>query len=293
MSGAAAIPPRSRPGAVVRRRIERVEAGEGGVRRKQLRDSLAGEEPLEIRIRSSSGETVPVSVTMRTPGADFELAVGFLFGESLLADPAEVTAIRYCVEEAGREAQRYNVVTVDLAPGAAFSPAALRRNFYTTSSCGVCGKASMDAVIGNIPALVQRELRLPAGLLPALPLRLREAQSVFESTGGLHATGLFSGDGELLLVREDVGRHNGMDKVVGAAFLAGGIPLRQRVLLVSGRLSFELVQKAARAGAEVLAGVSAPSSLAVELAERCGITLVGFLRGSGFNVYTGAERIEG
>ena len=224
---------------------------------------------------------------MRTPGADFELAAGFLFSEGLLHRPEEIAAIRYCTEAE----QQYNVVNVVLAPGAPFDPAALSRNFYATSSCGVCGKASIDAVVGPACARVESALAVSPEVLVALPEKLRARQAVFERTGGLHAAALFTAEGELLAAREDVGRHNAMDKLAGASLLAGELPWSDRVVLVSGRLSFELVQKAARAGAAVLAGVSAPSSLAVELAEVSGVTLVGFLRGNRFNVYAGGARV--
>jgi FdhD protein len=229
---------------------------------------------------------------MRTPGADFELAAGFLFGEGVIESGQEIAAIRYCVDAAQGEAQQYNVVNVFLSPGATFDPATLQRHFYTTSSCGVCGKASIEAVRGPACARITEQLQVSAQTLLSLPATLRAAQAVFERTGGLHAAALFTPEGELLRVREDVGRHNAMDKLVGAALLAGELPLSEAVLLVSGRLSFELVQKAARAGVPVLAGVSAPSSLAVELAEEVGMTLVGFLREGRFNVYTGGRRIR-
>ncbi len=265
---------------------------EGGkVSRRVRRDWLATEEPLEVRVESSGSVPVPVSVTMRTPGADFELAAGFLFGEGILPGAEAVASIRYCVDPSRDGAQQYNAVSVRLASGVEFDPESLRRNFYTTSSCGVCGKTSIEAVLGPACPRVAEGPGVRAALLLALPERLREAQAVFERTGGLHAAALFDPDGSLLSLREDVGRHNAMDKVVGAALLAGDLPLTGRILLVSGRLSFELVQKAARAGAPVLAGVSAPSSLAVELAEEAGLTLVGFLRERSFNVYTGAARI--
>jgi FdhD protein len=180
---------------------------------------------------------------------------------------------------------------VVLAPGAAFDPAALQRNFYQTSSCGVCGKASIEAVTGAACPRVESDLCVLPEVLVSLPAKLRAAQAVFERTGGLHAAGLFTAEGELLRVREDVGRHNALDKLVGASLLADELPWRERMVMVSGRLSFELVQKAARAGAALLAGVSAPSSLAVELAEACGLTLCGFVRGERFNVYAGGERI--
>lgn len=285
-----------RKASTVRRRVEQVSVEGGDPARRERTDLLATEEPLEIRVvraedlrggRIDSAAATRVAVTMRTPGADFELAAGFLYGEGLIDSGEAVSAIRYCVEAE----QRYNVVNVVLSPGTPFDPASLARNFYATSSCGVCGKASIEAVMGPACARVESALAVSPDVLVALPDRLRARQAVFERTGGLHAAALFTAEGELLAAREDVGRHNAMDKLVGASLLAGELPWRDRVVLVSGRLSFELVQKAARAGAAVLAGVSAPSSLAVELAEASGVTLVGFLRGNRFNVYAGGARV--
>jgi FdhD protein len=280
----------------VRRVVQRVTLDGTGPRRTSRHDLLATEEPLEIRIVTAStpnratGSAQPLAVTMRTPGADFELAAGFLFGEGIIDGPAQISGIAYCLDGPGSE-QQYNVVNVRLAAGVAFDAALLRRNFYATSSCGVCGKASIEALEALGCARVDGSARISAPTLLALPAALRAAQNVFERTGGLHAAALFTPSGELLRVREDVGRHNALDKLVGASLLAGELPLSERLVLVSGRLSFELVQKAARAGAPLLAGVSAPSSLAVELAERSGIALIGFLRDGRFNVYTGGERI--
>jgi FdhD protein len=235
------------------------------------RDHVAVEEPLEIRIGGS-----PVAVTMRTPGHDEELALGFCLSEGLRPAGARLP-----------DDLAVNTVDVD-APG--FDPARLQRSFYTTSSCGVCGKGALDAVAVEAPR-VTADLRVPLALVSALPDRLRESQAAFAVTGGLHATGLFTPDGELLCVREDVGRHNALDKVVGWAFGAGRLPLAGDVLCVSGRLSFELVQKAAVAGCPVLVAVGAPSSLAVELAADRGVTLCGFVRGGTANVYTEPWRI--
>jgi FdhD protein len=235
------------------------------------RDHVAVEEPLEIRIGGS-----PVAVTMRTPGHDEELALGFCLSEGLRPAGARLP-----------DDLAVNTVDVD-APG--FDPARLQRSFYTTSSCGVCGKGALDAVAVEAPR-VTADLRVPLALVSSLPDRLREAQAAFAVTGGLHATGLFTADGELLCVREDVGRHNALDKVVGWAFGAGRLPLAGNVLCVSGRLSFELVQKAAVAGCPVLVAVGAPSSLAVELAADRGVTLCGFVRGGTANVYTEPWRI--
>ena len=240
--------------------------------RDDVEDVVAVEEPLEIRV-----DGAPLAVTMRTPGHDEELALGFLFSEGLIDGPR------------GRRADGRPGGEHDRGAGAAERDPGARR-FYTTSSCGVCGKGALEEVAVHAePAPPGPEIE--RALLAALPDRLR--QPTFERTGGLHATGLFSPDGELLCVREDVGRHNAMDKVVGRALLDGGVPLHGRVLCVSGRLSFELVQKAAVAGAPILVGVGAPSSLAVHLAADRGMTLAGFARGDRVNVYTGAERVRG
>jgi len=236
------------------------------------RDRVAVEEPLEIRIGGT-----PVAVTMRTPGHDEELAIGFCLSEGLRPRDARVP-----------DDLAANTVDVE-APG--FDPAGLQRSFYTTSSCGVCGKGALEAVAVEARR-VESQLRLPLALVVSLPERLREAQAAFAVTGGLHATGLFSASGEPLCVREDVGRHNALDKVVGWAFRQRFLPLAEHVLCVSGRLSFELVQKAAVAGCPVLVAVGAPSSLAVELAADRGVTLCGFVRGGSANVYTEPWRIE-
>ncbi len=250
-------------------------------------DTVAAEEPLEIRLAGR-----PLAVTMRTPGDDFDLVHGFLATEGVIRTSADLSGLRYCnsVDDEGRNT--YNVVDVDLAPGVEAPDTALDRNFYTSSSCGVCGKASIDAIRTRTPYEVAADdVRVPLETLLALPDRLRAAQEVFDRTGGLHAAGLFTADGELVALREDVGRHNAVDKVVGDAVREGRVPLTGHVLMVSGRSSFELTQKAAMAGVPVLAAVSAPSSLAVELAADAGITLVGFLRGDGCNVYTHPDRI--
>jgi FdhD protein len=250
-------------------------------------DTVASEEPLEIRLAGT-----PLAVTMRTPGDDFDLVHGFLQTEGVIASADDVAGLRYCnsVDDEGRNT--YNVVDVDLAPGVEAPDTALDRNFYTSSSCGVCGKASIDAIRTRTRFDVAGDpVRVPLEVLLALPDRLRAAQQVFDKTGGLHAAGLFTADGELVALREDVGRHNAVDKVVGDAVRLGRLPLTGHVLMVSGRASFELTQKAAMAGIPVLAAVSAPSSLAVELAREVGATLVGFLRGDGCNVYTCPDRI--
>ncbi len=250
-------------------------------------DTVASEEPLEIRLNGS-----PLAVTMRTPGADFDLVHGFLATEGVIAGIEDVAGLRYCnsVDDEGRNT--YNVVDVDLTTGVEPPATALDRNFLTSSSCGVCGKASIEAIRTRSRHDVAADpTRLDLGTLLAMPDRLRAAQEVFSKTGGLHAAGLFTADGELVSLREDVGRHNAVDKVIGDGVREGRLPLAGHVLMVSGRASFELTQKAAMAGIPVLAAVSAPSSLAVELAADAGITLVGFLRGDGCNVYTRQDRL--
>lgn len=271
-------------------RVQRVREGASRTRK----DAVAVEEPMEIRIERPVGSEVEVhavSVTMRTPGHDFELAVGFLFTEGLVKARQDVQEIRYC---AGDDPQEYNIVAVRLTEGVPFDPSSLMRNFYTTSSCGVCGKASLDAIAvkGCVP-LAEDELSVEAALLPRLPERLREGQGLFERTGGLHAAALFDSDGELIEVREDVGRHNAVDKVIGHEILEGRVPASDRILMVSSRTSFEILQKALVAGIPMVVAVGAPSSLAVHLASQFNITLVGFTHSDGFNVYAGAERIRG
>ncbi|PWV52195.1 formate dehydrogenase accessory sulfurtransferase FdhD [Nocardiopsis sp. L17-MgMaSL7] len=250
-------------------------------------DTLVVEEPLEIRL-----DGAPLSITMRTPGSDFDLAAGFLVSEGVVSEGPEVTAIRYCAGATEDGSNTYNVLDVSLAPGVALPDTSLERNFYTSSSCGLCGKASLDAVRTKARWPVSDDgLRIDVPTLTVLPDRLREAQRVFDRTGGLHAAGLFTADGELLAVREDVGRHNAVDKLIGWALRSDRLPLSGTVLMVSGRASFELVQKAWMAGIPMMAAVSAPSSLAVDLATEAGMTLVGFLRGSSMNVYTGRHRV--
>lgn len=268
-----------------RRRVIRIREGAVSTRP----DTLVAEEPLEIRLNGK-----PLAITMRTPGDDFALAAGFLVSEGVLGSAEELANIVYCAGATEDGANTYNVVDVRLAPGVPVPDISLERNVYTTSSCGLCGKASLDAVRTTTRWPVTdgpTPMRLEPSLLAVLPDRLREAQRVFDRTGGLHAAALFSRDGELLDVREDVGRHNAVDKLVGRALQQGLLPLSDVILLVSGRASFELVQKAVMAGIPVLAAVSAPSSLAVDLAAETGMTLVGFLRGSSMNVYAGEQRV--
>ncbi|MFD5649074.1 formate dehydrogenase accessory sulfurtransferase FdhD [Streptomyces sp. NPDC127039] len=279
-----------------RRKVIRIRDGAVSTRP----DTLVAEEPLEIRLNGK-----PLAITMRTPGDDFALAAGFLVSEGVLAEQGDLQNIVYCAgatgggtsrasaAERGGGSNTYNVVDVKTAPGVRVPDITLERNVYTTSSCGLCGKASLDAVrtTARWPIADAPPVRVTPELLADLPDRLRASQRVFDRTGGLHAAALFTEDGELMDVREDVGRHNAVDKLVGRALQNGGLPLSRSVLLVSGRASFELAQKAVMAGIPVLAAVSAPSSLAVDLAAETGLTLVGFLRGSSMNVYAGEDRV--
>jgi FdhD protein len=266
---------------VAERRVLKVRAG-GEARR--ARDRLAVEEPLELRVAGR-----PVGVTMRTPGNDFELAIGYCISERLVASPEDIEAVRFCAPEG--EAQEFNVLTVDLRPGVPVPDPSLDRLAVTSSSCGVCGKASIEAVTVACPTLAGDGLTVPAPVLASIPGRVRDAQRVFEQTGGLHAAAVCDPGGEVRCVREDVGRHNAVDKVIGWAATERRLPLAGTVMFVSGRCSFEVVQKAAVAGVPLVAAVSAPSSLAVELAEQVGMTLVGFLRGDTMNVYTHPQRV--
>jgi FdhD protein len=269
-------------------RVERLEPGV----RKSRKDQVAVEEPLEIRVAFSGGgplESRNVSVTMRTPGHDFELAAGFLFSEGFLSSRDQVKEISYCQSDGPQE---YNVLSVRLRDGVPFDTALLTRNFYTSSSCGVCGKASIEAVeVKGCQLLPEGTLEMDAGMVNGLPDLLRAGQAVFEKTGGLHAAGLFRANGELVVLREDVGRHNAVDKVIGTGFLDGGLPWHDKALAVSGRTSFEIIQKAITAGIPMIVAVGAPSSLAVDLARQFRMTLVGFARGGSFNIYAGEERI--
>jgi FdhD protein len=277
-------------GRTARSRVTRVSVDPAAVTERA--DLLAAEEPLGIRIGGQA-----VSLTMRTPGDDIDLTAGFLVSEGIVASAADIAAIRICDgqrcgHDHDTDDEVGNIADVTLRPGLTFERD-LRRSFLTSSACGVCGKAAIEDL--HVPGrfdLLGDPVQVTAQVLAGLPDALRRSQRVFDRTGGLHAAGLFSAAGELLVVREDVGRHNAVDKVVGWALQAGLLPLTGRILLVSGRTSFELVQKAVLAGIPVLAAVSAPSSLAVQLAADAGLTLVGFLRGGSMNVYAGAERIS-
>jgi len=270
--------------------ISRVSNGQ----RTTQSDSVAVEEPLEIRLGFSTpdGRAMrSISITMRTPGNDHELAAGFLFGESIVHEAGDISSIEHC-EPPAPDSGNHNVVRVELAPDVEVDLGRLQRHFYTTSSCGVCGKTSLDAlrVIGVEP-LGDNSASFGTATLTSIPDKLRSAQATFDETGGLHAAAAFDSAGNLLVTMEDVGRHNAVDKVIGSLFLQGRLPGAELGLMVSGRASFELTQKALVAGMPLLAAVSAPSSLAVQLASEFDLTLVGFLRGETFNIYSGQQRI--
>jgi FdhD protein len=266
--------------------------------RRSLRDQVeepdlvAIEEPLEIRLgygATDNRQQRNLSVTMRTPGHDNELALGFLLTEGIIRSYDEIESVKYC--ESARHEEKNNVVRAELKPNVSIDFEKLQRHFYTSSSCGVCGKSSIDSVKVSCMS-VSDEIKVKASLIQSLPALLRKSQEVFEHTGGLHASALFDSEGTLLMLREDVGRHNAFDKIIGAALLKNEIPLSSRILLLSGRASFELIQKAAIAGIPIVAAIGAPSSLAVSLADELGITLLGFVKEQSFNVYTHAGRIE-
>jgi FdhD protein len=275
---------------------------------RQVLDQLAIEEPLEIQLAygpSNSRQTTSISITMRTPGNDFDLAAGFLMTEGVIQRADDIEQIAYAshpvsesaqfplILDASRPNSKHNIVRAELATHVTVSLASLQRNFYTTSSCGICGKASLLALRTVCPPRATNNFRVGAQMLHSLPGRLRSSQGVFDRTGGLHGAGLSDSAGNLLALREDVGRHNAVDKLIGSEFLADRTPLRERVLLLSGRASFELLQKALMGGIPMVAAVGAPSSLAVDVAKEFDITLVGFLRDEHFNIYHGSERIDG
>ncbi len=257
-------------------------------------DLLASEEPMEIRLGFGDAENRQqknISVTMRTPGHDFELALGFLFTEGIIKNYHDVLQIKYCTDF-NRVENQNNIVRVELKEDVEVDTEKLLRNFYTTSSCGVCGKASIEAIktVGGWQS-AERDFKIEASLIYSLPNVLRQQQHIFEYTGGLHAAALFSPEGEIIFIREDVGRHNALDKLIGAALAENLVPLNQHILLLSGRTSFELIQKAAMAGIRLVAAIGAPSDLAVKTAEEFDITLIGFLRDNRFNIYSVPERI--
>ncbi|MGH7427410.1 MAG: formate dehydrogenase accessory sulfurtransferase FdhD [Candidatus Methylomirabilaceae bacterium] len=289
---ARSTPPRDlstppRPGSKTRAEILAVD----GDHARRRADHLATEEPMEIRLQAG-GETRTVAVTMRTPGSDFELAAGFLFGEGVVTPREAIERITYCMDPEVDADQQYNIVTVALREERLPDLASLERHFYTTSACGACGKASLEALRLRSCPVIPPGPEVAPDLLAGLPERLREAQGIFKVTGGLHAAVLFDAGGAMVSLREDVGRHNAMDKLIGWALLDGRLPLHDHIVMVSGRASFELLQKSVVAGLPIFCAVSAPSSLAVDVAKAFGITLVGFLRGRKFNVYSAPERIR-
>ena len=251
-------------------------------------DQIATEEPLEIRLKTKQ----TVAVTMRTPGADFDLTAGFLYSEGVVSHREDIRQMSYCIAEDVDAEQRYNIVNVALREGLLPNLQPLERHFFTTSACGVCGKASIEALQIRGCPVIPTGMEVTAETIYSLPDKLRSAQGIFTATGGLHAAALFDAQGQLLKLREDVGRHNALDKLVGSAMLADELPLNNHIVMVSGRSSFEILQKCLTAGVPIVCAVSAPSSLAVELAREFGITLIGFLRGQRFNVYSGFERIR-
>jgi FdhD protein len=278
---------KARRGSKTKVRVRVVEDGQARVRP----DTLATEEPMEVRL-ISGGARQTVAVTMRTPGADFELAAGFLYGEDILSFPEDIRKISYCVDADLDAEQRYNIVNVELQSGRDYDLRPLERHFYTTSACGVCGKASLEQLELRSCPVIPPGPMVATETIYSLPGKLREAQGLFEATGGLHAAALFDAEGKLVALREDVGRHNATDKLIGWALLEGRLPLSDHIVMVSGRSSFEIMQKCLVAGVPIVCAISAPSSLAVDVARQFNMTLVGFLRGNRFNVYAGSERIR-
>ena len=253
-------------------------------------DHVSIEEPLEIRVAGEGFEERPLAITMRTPGRDHELTLGFLFGEGIIRSLDDVVALEHC-RPPSHEHRLHNAIRIALAPGCAFMPEQLERHFYTTSSCGVCGKSSIESVTERVLSPIADVFRITAESLNRLPASLRERQSDFSRTGGIHAAGLINSSGELTVVREDIGRHNAVDKLVGACLLKGSLPLAGHGIMLYGRAGFELVQKAGMAGAEFIAAIGPPSSLSIELARSMGVTLAGFVSDSAFNLYSRPERV--
>ncbi len=279
-----------RPRAEVGSPVLRFRSGEYA----QVDDVLAAEEPLEIRLawqQDGVAEIKSIAVTMRTPGDDFALAAGFLYGEGIVRHMRDIVDVAFCVDD--EEEQQFNIVTVTLRPGLVFDASRLDRNFFTSSSCGVCGKATLEALDVMGCEILPAGFSLPEESLMRLPAAIRNSQAVFSRTGGLHAAAFFDGDGTIRDLREDVGRHNAFDKLVGNALLSGALDDAVRGVLLSGRASFELLQKALMARVPLVVAIGAPSSLAVSLAEEFGITLVGFTRADSFNIYTHPQRIAG
>ena len=279
----------NRPGPTTRAKVWKIRSDLA----MEETDVIAAEEPMEIRVETGEKNdrtSTSLSVTMRTPGNDFELAAGFLLTEGIVDRKRDIVRLEYCTDPG--IAQEYNIVSAVLRPDVAFHADVLSRHFYMTSSCGVCGKTSLKAVrVAARHPIPPGSPRVNRETISSMPERLRDDQALFSETGGLHAAGLFDTHGRLLGLREDVGRHNAVDKVIGEAFLADRVPLSERTLAVSGRASFEIMQKAAVAGIPIVVAVGAPSSLAISLADEFGMTLVGFARGGRFNVYAGRERV--
>ena len=259
----------------------------------QVKDLLAVEEPLEIRLGfgpDHNREQRSLAITMRTPGHDFELVVGFLFTEGIIQSADDFTRITYCRNKDGEQSD--NIVRVELHPSIELDWDRFARHFYTNSSCGICGKASIESLEGMCEAVIDSDFSMSANVLHRLDQKMREAQGIFEHTGSLHAAALFDAQGELLYLREDIGRHNALDKIIGAALIEGSLPLKQHVIMLSGRSCFELIQKALMARVPILAAVGAPSSLAAETAQRFNLTLLGFARNNSFNIYSAPEKIS-
>ncbi|MBH8565397.1 formate dehydrogenase accessory sulfurtransferase FdhD [Nostoc sp. CENA67] len=272
-------------GSKIKAQVWVVENG----KKRFRQDHLTTEEPLEIRLVP---QNKTVAVTMRTPGADFELAAGFLYSEGIISCREDIRRISYCVDELIDGEQRYNIVNVELRQGLILDLQPLERHFYTNSACGVCGKASLEALrLRGCPVIPHGPVVTPE-IIYSLPDKLRSAQGIFTATGGLHAAAVFDTQAKLLNLQEDIGRHNALDKLIGSALLADELPLNNHIVMVSGRSSFEILQKSTAAGVPIVCSVSAPSSLAVSVAQEFGITLIGFLRGQRFNIYSGVERIS-
>jgi FdhD protein len=279
---------KARRGSKTKTRVRVFEDGRMRVRP----DVLATEEPMEIRLVTGDRRQT-VAVTMRTPGADFELAAGFLYGEGIVSSADDILKISYCVDSDVDVDQQYNIVNVELRSGREYDLRSLERHFYTSSACGVCGKESLDQLEIKGCPVIPPGPQIPAKIITSLPEKLRESQGLFDATGGLHAAALFDVEGNLITLREDVGRHNATDKLIGWALMQKRLPLSENIVMVSGRSSFEILQKCLTAGVPIICAISAPSSLAVDVARRFGMTLVGFLRDNRFNVYASAERIQG
>lgn len=277
----------ARPGRTVETTVERLD----GSTVKHDFDQVVTEEPLELRLVAGAS-TATLAVTMRTPGNDFELAAGFALGEGIIRTRGDLRGVSYCIDPAVDPEQRYNIVNIELSSGSMPDTSRFERHFTMNSSCGICGRANLDALRDAGIAPIEDDVHVSPSTLYALPERMREAQRVFEATGGLHAAALFRPDGSFVALREDIGRHNAVDKLTGWSLMEGRIPLAHSVLLVSGRASYEILQKAAVARIPIVCAVSAPSSLAVDLARTFNITLVGFMRGERANVYTVVERIK-